>query len=188
MKIKDVVKTAALLLGKERLYTALLQEEGIDSTDSEVLALADVMTRLTNLVITELASTYILMKKCERVTFEGGKLPYSRLTETPLKILGVYDTNGFDFAFKVHHEYLQAQTTTAVVEYAYKPANYDLDSTIGYSEGQVSLRTLAHGLCAECCIVEGRFDEAVMWHKRYEEGVENACYPKNVTIKERSFT
>ena len=187
MKIKDVVKTTALLLGKEKLYMALLSENGIDSTDNEILALADVMTRLANLVITELATSYILMKKREKVIFNAGKFFYANLSETPLKILGVYDLNGNSYKYSQHHEYLTAPTSCAVIEYAYKPANYDLDSIIGYTELDVSLRTLALGLAAECCIVEGRFDEAVMWHKRFEESVEKTCCPKNATVKERSF-
>ena len=187
MKIKDVVKTTALLLGKEKLYMALLSENGIDSTDNEILALADVMTRLSNLVITELATSYILMKKREKVNFVGGAINYSNLSETPIKILGVYDANGNSYTFTVHPDRLTAPTNCAIIEYAYKPANYDLDSVIGYNESDLSLRTLALGLAAECCIVEGRFDEAVMWHKRFEESVERICCPKNVTLKERRF-
>jgi len=40
-------------------------------------------------------------------------------------------------------------------------------------------------LSAEYAITQGCFKDAVMWHKRYADGVALLCEPKNSKIKER---
>ena len=148
MKIKDVIKTTALLLGKEDLYSALNEDNGLQNANKQVLADADLLTRLANLVITELCTTYIFMKKCQPINFNGGKAIYTDFEETPIKILGVYDEFGNSYSFTVKCDGVLATTSFATIEYAYKPNNYDLDSVIGYTEKDLSIRTLALGLSA----------------------------------------
>ncbi len=189
MKIKDLLKTAALYLKESKVLTALDGgDDGIAVADTDTLEKIDVMTRLANLVISELAASYILMKKCEKISFADGKLYYTSLSETPVKILSVCSPNGEELPFKVKHLYTEiAGTGEAVVEYACYPSNRGLEDETGYTEADVSSRVLSLGLVSEICLVEGRFDEAIMWHKRYEAGIESICTPKNKRIRERSF-
>ena len=65
--------------------------------------------------------------------------------------------------------------------------DYALSDTIGYTEKQVGKRILAYGLCAEFSIAEGRFNEAVTWHKRYVDALSEICLPENSYIKARRF-
>jgi len=51
-------------------------------------------------------------------------------------------------------------------------------------------RIICYGIAREICIIEGRFDEANEWQKKFEESLLKSVKPKrlkNVTIKERAF-
>ena len=191
MKVKDVIKISAMLLANEQVVN-YLGEKGCSTTNQTetsqlVLCDVDLFTRLTNLVISELAGSYIMMKKTQTLTANKGKIYYKDLNEKVLKILAVKDTLGKEIAFKDKFEYAEISAEKAVVTYAYMPANYDISSEIGYSEEQVQPKLLAMGVCAEYCVVKGRFDEAVMWHERYVQAISEKCLPKNKKVKERSW-
>ncbi len=184
MNVKEVIKISATLLGRENVVQYL---ENGQASDTQVLAEVDLFTRLCNLVISELSASYIMMKKRESVKLIGGKFYYSNLLENAVKIIGLEDRSGERINYKEYSEYLTASVENAIIEYAYKPANYGLDSEIGYKDSEISARILAIGVCAEECIINGRFEEAIMWHKRYVDGVASFCLPKNTTVKKRSW-
>ncbi len=183
MSIKDILKNAALLLGRENVIDYC---NGLTFND-DTLRTVNNMTGLINLVISELACTYIPMVKRETVSTSNGKIYYKDLTENALKVLGVYDTSGKEVHFEQNIEYLTINGSSVVVEYEYSPANYGIDDEIGYREKDVSACVLAYGLCAEFSISEGRFDQAVMWHKRYVDALSEICMPRNTHVKERRW-
>lgn len=191
MKVKDVIKISAMLLANEQVvnYLNVIEEGATDTTSVEqsVLADVDLFTRLTNLVISELAGSYIMMKKSQIVRAKSGKVYYKDLDEKALQIISVTDIVGNKLTFKNNFEYAEIPTEKAIITYAYMPANYDIFSDIGYSQKEVQPNLLATGLCAEYCVVKGRFDEAIMWHKRYVDAITERCLPKNKNVKERSW-
>ncbi len=183
MSIKEILKNAALLLGRDNVIDYC---NGVTVND-DTLRTVNNMTGLINLVLSELACTYIPMVKRETVSASNGKIYYKDLTENALKILGVYNTSGGEVYFKQNAQYLTVNANSVVVEYEYSPSNYGFDDEIGYQEKDVSARVLAYGLCAEFSISEGKFDQAVMWHKRYVDALSEICVPKNSHVKERRW-
>ena len=183
MSIKDIVKNAALLLGRENVVDYF----NGGSANDETLRIVNNMTGLINLVISELACTYIPMVKKEKVNVSRGKVYYKDLTENALQILNVFDERGNEVYYEISAEYLTVSNGTVVVEYEHSPHNYGLDDQIGYDEKTVCANVLAYGLCAEFCISEGRFEQAVMWHKRYVDALYEICTPKNTRVKQRRW-
>ena len=74
-----------------------------------------------------------------------------------------------------------------IVEYAYLPPSYDVNSKIGSFETDIPKSLLIYGLCAEYCICTGAFDEAVLWHDRYVDAVKDARKVRNCKIKGRCW-
>lgn len=183
MYIKDILKTSALLLAKENVLTYL----NGDQSNLTTLATINNMTSLANIVISELASTYIPMVKQEVLSVKDQKIYYTDLSERVLSVLNVTDTEGKEVRHKIFAEYIFLSASTAVVEYEFSPPNYDLLDNVVFSNAQVDERVLAYGLNAEVCISEGRFSEAVTWHKRYVDAIANICKPKNSTVKQRRW-
>ena len=185
MKIKDIVKITATSLGREDVYNYLNSSE--TTANQEVALAVDLLVRLTNLVISELSSTYIPVVKIEPINAKNGKVYYAELSERALKIKRVLDSIGNSVEFTVDVEYFTVKGNAKQVEYEYLPSNYGLEEEIGYTEKDLPIRVLSYGVCAEYCICEGQFNQAVMWHKRYADGVAEICLPKSKRIKERSW-
>lgn len=185
MTVKEIVNTAAALLSREDI-TAYLSGKNTGAV-KETLPSINVMVTLANLVISELAGTYIPMVKSEQIKVDGGKIYYTDFSCTPLKIKRVCDSQGRELSYNENALYLEVNASNVVVEYQFVPPNYDLNDEIGYTDTEVSCGTLAFGVAAEYSICKGAFDEAVMWHKRYVESVNATRKVKNTAVKERSW-
>lgn len=184
MKVKNLVKNSALILGKFDVirYINGATDSGIDTLES-----VNLLTNLCTLVVDELSSTYLPLIRRETVTFGHGKHPLNTFRETIIKILAVYDMDNKKVDFTIDEYYVWANVSKCNVEYEYAPKNYDLDDEIGYSEKDISISTLAYGVAAEYCITQGQFEQAVMHHKRYVDNLAEICLPKNKMIKSRSW-
>lgn len=168
MTIKEIISTASTILGRQDIYNHLNKTA---TSDQETLQTVDRMLNLANMIIGELAGTFIPMVLKEKVYSDSQKFYYTNFSQKPLEILGVYDDNDSKIYYSQTAEYLYAGSNSVTVEYSYVPPKYNINSEIGFKRNQISPSTLVYGLLAEYCIVMGAFDEAVMWHERYVEGV-----------------
>ncbi len=186
MKISEIVKTSATLLAREDVveYLTTLSSDGVSKNTLETV---DVLTRLTNLVIRELAEGLISMKKTVKV---GGRsaISFTELGIEPLSVIAVYDSNGNKLDFTLSTYGLSASLGLIYqIEYSYLPENYGLTDTVGTFEKNVTTIMLSYGVLAEFCLTEARFDEAVMWNDRYVNAINGLLRPKNGRIKGRTF-
>ena len=184
MTIKDIIKTAAVLMNLTDVVEYL--GDNAAAPASATLARADALTRLANLTVSELAATYAPMVCAEEVETADGKIVFANLSHNITKILSVKNQFGQDAEFKIYPEYLKVFGGRFTVEYEYAPANYGLNDSVGFN-GKITAALLGYGVAAEYCITEGRFEEAVLWRKRYTEGVERAVLPKSAVAKGRCW-
>ena len=197
MTIKDILKTAATLLNLTdctEYFTAIDTEaeqiggeNAANNTTIDVLSKVDLLTRLANLVIAELASSFVPMTCAEEVETADGKIVFADLAHNITRILSVKNEFGQDAEFKLYPEYVKVFGGIYTVEYEYLPENYAMGDTVGFKESKITAALLGYGVAAEYCITQGRFEEAVLWRKRYSYGVERAALPKNAAIKGRCW-
>ncbi len=183
MKVKDVIKISATHLN---MPTIVKYCNDGGTIDNELLKEVEKLTLLTNLVVTELAETYIPAVKLERVVPHANRVNFSALTFRPIKIIGVFDYQGREIDYTLSAEYVEGDGID-MISYQYIPEIKEFEDTLDYNESQTSSALLALGLSAEYCLTIGRFDEAVMWRKRFVEGVKEKIRPKNRKIKGRNF-
>ena len=184
MTIKDIIKSAAVFLN----LTDVTEYLGADSPAENTVTLnaIDSLTRLSNLVISELAASYVPMVCAETVTATDGKIVFANLTHNVTRILSVKNQFGQDAEFKIYPEYIKVFGTKYTVEYEYAPANYDLTDSVGF-KNDVTAALLGYGVAAEYCVTQGRFEEAILWRKRYTAGVERVALPKIAQMKGRCW-
>lgn len=183
MTVKDIMRTVATLVGREDVVKYLLKEsEG----NEEVLSDIDLLTRLINIVVSELACSYVPMVAREKIEVKNGKFYFKDLTKTPLSVKNVYDYYGNQTAYSVTGEYIKTDLGVQI-EYTILPSNYGLEDQLGYTEKDISPIILAYGTAAEYSISKGCFDEAVTWHNRYVNALSEVCLPKNKMVKQRSW-
>ena len=184
MTIKDIIKTAAVYLNLTDVIGYL---DGTTANPSSLtLAKTDTLTRLANLTVSELAASYVPMVCSENVETEDGKIVFSGLTNNITRILSVKNEFGQDAEFKIFPEYIKVFGGKYTVQYEYAPANYGLTDTVGFNV-KITAALLGYGVAAEFCITEGRFEEAILWRKRYTYGVERVALPKSAAIKGRCW-
>ena len=150
----------------------------------------NIFVNLTNLVINELACTYVPMVIEEQLSFVNGKAFYKDFSKKAVKILGVKDMSGVELEFVDKAEYLQVPFSvnqTLIVEYQYSPDNYYILDKIGYTEKDISARVIAYGVASEYFINQGNFEQAVIYHKRYVDEISLLTLPKNSKIKQRRW-
>lgn len=182
MTVKDIVRLSAIYLNMENVIKYLE-----DGDNNDALGAVNTLTVCANLVINELACSYIPMLKTERVKPENGKVYFSALSETPLEIVGVLDDNGNELSYTFDPEYVVVPTDAKTILYKYFPPNYGLTDKVGYRETEVPVRLLAYGAVAEYCLTIGAFSESVTWRNRFTDSVSATCLPKGVKTKTRSF-
>lgn len=196
MTIKDILETAATLLNLTDCteYFTATDAEATQSGESAANTLAtdvppkiDLLTRLANLVISELASSFVPMTCAEEAETENGKIVFADLAHNITRVLSVKNEFGQDAEFKLYPEYIKVFGGRYTVEYEYLPENYAMGDTVGFKDGKITAALLGYGVAAEYCITQGRFEEAVLWRKRYSYGVERAALPKNSAIKGRCW-
>ena len=184
MKIKDIIRSACLYLDDGETIDYLDSPSG--QAAQSLLSKINAYTNFANIVIEELAAGYIPMTYKEDLSASGGKINFADLTFNATRVLNVKDACGKELPFEIYPTFLKVGASECSVEYEYAPANYGLNDTVGF-KGEVSATLLSYGLCAEFCVKEGRFEEAVMWRKRYTDGVEKAVLPKNAKVGGRCW-
>ena len=185
MKLKDIVKHAAVYLGLEKVIGYV--ESGSYSDDGDALTGVDVLTRCANLVLNELACAYVPMIKTENLTLNGDRAYYSSLSDAPRRILCVKDVLNNDVKYETFAEYMKTEPNAATVKYEYFPPNYDLSDTVGYDESQLPARVISYGVAAEYSLTVKAFDESLMWRDRFENALKQTNRQKNTVIKGRQF-
>ncbi len=188
MTVQEIIINTGVLLGRRDIIDYYADQLNFgEQTYEDVLMLVKVI----NLVVNELASTYFPLIKEKEVTFYNGSISYGDLEDKIVRILDVYDSRGNKVAFTDDVEYIRindtSKKTTLTVVYQYLPEEYYEDSTIDYYEKDIPTKVLSCAVASEFCLSQGRFEEAVMHHKRYMAGIQEIKSPKNGFIKGRSW-
>lgn len=166
MTIKDVLSQAAFLLGKDELVSYLKGENGYESQASEAAALL----KCYNIVENEIALDYIPLTAEQTVSVLAGKIYYTVLTHTPVSVLSVTDTYGNKLPFTIYPEYVQTKSGARVIDYTYAPTAKTLTGNCEYGN-RVSLRVFAYGVACEYCLINGRYEEALVWDRKYKDAL-----------------
>ena len=168
MTVKEVLDCAAFLLGKEETQAYLKQSEA-ESTP-QVQRETELLLRCYNIVENEIALDYLPLTAEESFIAENGTIPYTAFSRFPVSVSAVTDEYGNALPYYVFPEYLKVRTGKAVVAYSYAPAVKSLSDECEYRTG-VSARLIAYGVACEYCLVDGRYEEAVTWDKKYKDAL-----------------
>lgn len=184
MLVKEIIEATASVVGRKDVseYLSLGKE-----CSEDTLSTVNKLVGLLNMIIGELAGTFIQMIEREKVTAIGGKIYYTALSYQPIEILKVRLADGTEVEYSQTAEFIKVNSESVIVEYAYLPPSYDVNSKIGSFETDIPKSLLIYGLCAEYSICTGAFDEAVLWHDRYVDAVKDARKVKNSKIKGRCW-
>lgn len=181
MTVKEILDIACTFVNRLDVKDYFSNGNG----DEEAVKGGEVFIDLLNVVINELACTYVPMITSEDVVAIGGRIHYKDLKEKAVKILKVTDRNNTQIDYEYAYQYITVNQPCVTVFYEYSPKKVGIDDEVGYLEKDVSARVIAYGVASEYLLVNGDFDEAVTWHKRYTDAIASLCLPKNKKVAGR---
>lgn len=177
MKLKEIIRISAGFLGLEKVVSVL---DNNTIADEYTQSLINRLVNLTNLVTGEMSNTYLPLSFTEEVSVIKDNVSYTELQKQIVKILSVADVSGNELQYKQDRKAVYIYNASkAIITYQYVAENYELNDELDYSESEISKGVIAYGVCAEYCLTERRFEEAVMWHERFVNGLKEKICPKN---------
>ena len=185
MTVKEIIKTSSVLLGRDDVYGYLSGEEFLSEDRARLQLEVNSFVKCVNLTLNEIATEYIPVVKTEAINNYSGYIYFNSLQMNVLDVLGVYDAGGNKVSYKVMPVCVKTGSQASKIEYSYIPPEYSLEEVVAYEEKLVPARVIAYGVASQMCIIEGRFDQATVWEKRYKESLKNLIPLKKAKIKGR---
>ncbi len=179
MTIKDIVELASVYLQLEDVLSTSNFSSSLNAnTNPQVTAdelttrTVNLLIRCTSLVLSEIATDFIKLKKEENVKCENNTVNYNQLSENVLDILKVKTLGEMPLKFKKRPEGIEINYDGEVmIEYAYLPASYQAlsDEIAGFD--LIPARIIAYGVASEYSFISGMNSEASMWDERFKNAM-----------------
>ena len=179
MRIIDIVKSVALLVGLDGVTSILNGELCEETTTSQKEV--ELLVTCYNVVAEEIASEYFKLKAVDTLVPDAsGVCSLTSLTYAPTEILKVYNTSGN----QIKPVILQDKIVTLnniMVEYSYIPPYKNLNDVSDYKNTCITKRVLSYGVATEFCLIKGSFEEASVWHQKYVDALKGVL--RKTTLK-----
>ena len=171
MTIKNILKIACLFLGKENIVAALNLEDFSMASEGEKSEVQFLISCL-NLIQGEVATDYIPLNFKEKVASEDGKILIESLSKKLLEVVSVKDKNGYKIKFKNFPNHIEVDGVAGEILYRYQPDEIsELDDEIENFSNKVTEKILAFGVAMEYCFIQGLYDDAQIWEKRFKDAL-----------------
>ncbi len=183
VKVESVVKLAADFLGLRDCIDRVLDDDWGDND----YAVYNGLIRCYNLVETEVATDYAPLVCEEKISCNGGKADYEKLSRSPAYIIAVLDRFGNKVKFRLFPTYFAAADGEYTARYAALPKTKDISDECECAPS-VTQRVIAYGVAAEYCVQNGLYAEHAVWDKKFKNGLAAACKQRGgQTLKGRSW-
>lgn len=182
MELKEAIQLSLTYLGDE--------DASVNNKTAQHPRLK-LLVKCANLVIKEIVTDYIPLTETEEVEVTDGKISYEKLLHRVLEILSVKNVkNGIFTNFKMNPAECILENKDiqkAEIRYNYLPTDIEIDEQCPVSP-MVSAKTLALGICAEYSLIEGMYEQSVMYSDRFKEDMRTATRKKGeIKIKPRRW-
>ncbi len=169
MTIREVFKDVAIVLHKDELYSILDNEADYEDND-------DVKKLLYcyKMIISELNEEYVPLKYVQSLRVQNNRCEFRNLFFPVIEILSItYNGEEIDFESKStyfscnvpHNSYVQ-------ITYNYVPKIYGIYDEVLYSEVEIPTRILVFGIIREYMLLNGLYEEAVIYDERFRNTLE----------------
>lgn len=177
MKIRDIVELAAVLLQNNELINTNVfwhreneNNEYVQKVIKERLDLQQLI-RCANLIVKEVACDFIPLTFRQIIKTESGTIPYTKFEKPLLSIKSIKDLNGETVTAYTMPNYLAIEEGTFAVTYNYIPSDKEFFEDIDFKGDKASDRIFAYGTASEYCLINGDYDNALYWERRYKDAL-----------------
>ena len=180
MRVDSIVKQVLVRLGIDARYNLSLLP-----TDDELII---TIVRCLNLVVSELASDYVEVRCIDKVCAVNKMISYDLFSERLINVKKVSDSSGDSLKFRLYPSFLMVEGDGDVtIEYCYLPLAVELDDEIKLSP-RITELLIINGVLGEYCMINGRYEDSMLYDKRYREMIKLAVMPtREIKLKRGSW-
>lgn len=185
MLMSDCVVNAAVFLGLDDVVNAI--ENNQNEVPEETQKAIDLLVKCGNLVICEVAESYVPMKKIEPITSKNKIIDLGKLSR---KVIDIYSLKlgAQRVKFKQLAEGLMVENDGEYnIEYSYSPSMAVLRGEIESPGNKLSERIAGYGMACEYCLISGMTDDAVLWDKRFKDALDSISDKHEKVIYRRKW-
>ena len=165
MKLKEVIEICLTYLG---------DEDPTISSSTKTTAKIKLLVRCANIVLKEIASDYLPLTESKVCLVRDGEVEYTALDHRVREILGV-KSKGNEVEWEALPSKLKTDADGEIeIKYSYLPLDIDLDDDCDVNV-RVSPVCLALGTCAEYCLIDGAYEQAVTFNDKFMDSLAIAC-------------
>jgi len=143
-----------------------------------------------NLVCNEICSEYFLLKYTETILPLSNKVQFENLERDIFQVVSVSTENGKPLKFAIFplcFEILDKFAGNIVIEYNYIPAEItDLNDVLEL-DSRVTARVFAYGIASEFHLLNGNYDEALMYDKKFRDALLAISPKRNIKVTARNW-
>ena len=190
MTVLEIVKSVASTLELDDVLNST-QLGGPGQQSVGATAIIDALVRATNMVVQDIAYTYINLMNTEKLKITNGQIPYSLFALPVIEIVKVSSASGNTLKFRAYPDSIELtqKDGDAVVSYSYAPEVINnLNQEIPSFNTKLNSECLSFGVCAEYLFMQGIYDDARMWESRFKNNLFSAQTTKReIKMPERGW-
>lgn len=181
MTVKEIARSAALLLQADEIEEALSSEDG-GAEDADVKS----MVKCVNVAAAELCSNGFSRLETSECEATGGVIPLVGLEPAPARIVEV-KRGGAAVPFKCDSRGISVKRDGAyTVVYSAAFEDRELDDELGLC-APMDGNIVSYLAARNYCLMTGRTDDAAVWDQMYEREAENARLSRRAAFKPRAW-
>ena len=171
MNVKDVIKLAATYLQLEDVLNMniLGGEELLISEQTQKNF--NLLFQAVNLVYEEIACDYILLRQEDKVVVENEMILFSDLSKKISQVLRLKNESQKNCAYRLYPSYIKIPNGIYELEYSYIPTAVTIDDNLETFSNKISARVISYAVASEYALINGLYDEATTWKKRFEDAI-----------------
>ncbi|MDE6667585.1 MAG: hypothetical protein K2K38_04465 [Clostridia bacterium] len=171
MKVKDIIVTALMFVGRDDISKKLANDEDDVELTAEESEVVETLLYCFNSVEDELARCYIPLETVENLSSENGVYSFADFSLRPVKIISV-KSDGKPVKYSITALSLITDCAEITVEYAYAPLKKGLSDDSEFSSVLASDKLVAAGTASEFCLIDGEAQLAQTWESVYRGEIE----------------
>lgn len=167
MTVKSVLKLACYFLGLDEIAECNVFDDSGNTPTTEQEKEIKTLVRCLNLVLQEIATSYVNVINEKQICFSNGKIPLNEIDENFLETISL-TCNNKKIKFKEMMDNLYADVEKAVIVYRKYPNLVEINDMCPTFNCKIAEKTLAYGVSMEYSFVNTLSDEASIFENRYK--------------------
>lgn len=159
-------------------------ENASQATQAEI----DEIIYCINLVVDELACDYFPLLHTQKISSTDGKIYYSQLEKTILKIFSLKDSNQ-SIPYKLFPDHIKVDyDSNFTLTYSFIPsAPQTITGALEIIGAQITPRLLAYGVAREYCIFKSLYEQADYYNSRFVSAINVASTKRAIKWPKRRW-